>query len=102
MGLVAVSLLLIAVMVATPVIACAYCKSSPDGKFGFCRFDAERGYNDCTEYVTDSFNGNTWCNLDGNNCPYGPGDYRPGGGGGGGSDDSDCWWPGLTGGCIMY
>lgn len=100
-----VSLLLISMLIATPVIACWLCKRSPDGKYGFCRPDYDWGYNDCSEYVYNSFNGTTTCNLEGSNCPYSPypgTDPGTGGGGGGGDTGSDCWWPGLTGGCLLY
>lgn len=92
-----VSLSLLSVLTVNPAIGCWYCKSSPDGRFGFCRPDAARGYNDCTDYVKDEFTGATSCKLEGNTCPYG---VRAGGDDGGGG--SDCWWPGLYGGCILY
>ena len=96
----AASFLLISMMVAIPVIACYVCKKSPDGYFGFCDPTQTRGWNDCTTYVYDSFNGRVTCSMESNNCPYGLGDYPPGGpidrGGSG-----DCYWE-IDGECQLY
>src|SRR5438552_15079068 len=101
-----ISFLVLSLAVATPIIACYYCKASPDGMFGFCDPTLTRGWNDCTTYVTDTFNGRTSCNLTGNNCPYGPGDVPPsgggGGGGGGGEGSDDCWWTNFSLSCDVY
>lgn len=100
------SFLLISVAVATPVIACYFCKPSPDGMFQFCNPGANRGWNQCTESVRDSFNGNTICVLVSNRCPdYPTGDYPnpnpndPINRGGG--DTGDCYWM-IDGECQLY
>jgi len=84
---------LISLIAAAPAPACYFCKSSPDGMSGFCDPSANRGWNDCSEYIKDPFNG-TSCKLEGNTCPYGVI-------GGGGSDPGDCWWTDLDGNCIL-
>lgn len=51
--------------------ACPYCAFSPSG-WGFCRYGANVGYYDCSEYVQDPFSGRTACSV----CGYCNG-YHP-------------------------
>ena len=93
---VGILLLVLCTLTAAPALACWICQYSPDGKFGFCKPGFNRGWNDCTQKVVDTFNGCTGCDLVGNQCPY---DIAGGGGGGGGYDD--CWWTDIEGDCVL-
>jgi hypothetical protein len=78
---------------ASSAFGCAICKYSPDGQFGFCRWGNDRGWNDCTSQVRNTFTGATDCTLDDSSC----GTYA---GGGGGANPGDCWWTDVYGDCI--
>ncbi len=80
---------------ASSAFACAICKSSPDSKFGFCRWGYDRGWNDCTETVTNTFTGATSCTLDDPSCGLDAGGGDPTGG------YQDCHWTDLYGNCIQ-
>jgi hypothetical protein len=106
--LTALALLALLTLVPQTILACTYCKYSPNN-FGFCRESFLYGYYfyNCTESVADPLSGRTRCEYTGvfGECDWRgeewPGRRAGGGDGSGGGAGNDCWWTDMNGGCIL-